>query len=72
MPNPETCAVTAEMAELLFAIEAALPFVQAHVGNRTCSSSGGPAALNNLLARYDWERERWNWVYTKFSTGSKR
>ena len=51
-----------EMADLLFAIEAALPFVKSHVGNRLCSSSGGPVALETLLKRYDWDKTRWIWV----------
>ncbi len=55
--------VTGEpMANLLFAIEAALPFVRSHVGTRMCSSSGGPVALENILKEYDWDKKRWDWV----------
>ena len=54
--------MTAETAQLLFAIEAALPFVQAHVGTKTCSSSGSPAALKSILEEYHWEEERWKWI----------
>lgn len=48
----------AEMAELLFTIEAALPFVEAQVEGLMCSSSGGPAALRAILKRYDWDNQR--------------
>lgn len=51
------------MAELLFAIEAALPFVKSHVGPRMCSSSGGPVALEAILRKYDWDKQRWKWVF---------
>lgn len=59
--------MTEETAQLLFAIEAALPFVQAHVGTKTCSSSGGPAALKSILENYNWDTERWKWI--PFSKG---
>lgn len=51
-----------EMAELLFAIEAALPFVASRVDGRMCSSSGSPFNLKKLLLRYNWDKERWNWI----------
>lgn len=54
--------MTQETAGLLFAIEAAIPFVESAVGTRTCSSAGGPLALKAMLDRYDWENERWKWV----------
>lgn len=49
---------TKDVAELLFALEAALPFVKTAVGNRTCSSSGGPAAIEKLLKSHRWETQR--------------
>ena len=52
----------ANTARLLFAIEAALPFVQLAVGDRSCSSSGGPVALMEILKRYNWAEERENWL----------
>ena len=56
---PQISAVT---AELLFAIEAALPFVEAYVGSKMCSSAGGPASLRNILKKYDWDKQRWQWL----------
>ena len=43
---------------LLFAIEAALPFVEESVGNKSCSSAGGPEALRAILKDYDWPNQR--------------
>lgn len=54
--------ITPEIGELLFALESALPFVTAHVGNRLCSSNGGPAAIEALLKQYDWENNRHKWI----------
>lgn len=54
--------VDAEIAELLFAIEGALPFVRSHVGKRLCSSNGGPAALEAILKKYNWDSARWQWI----------
>jgi len=59
--KPALCE-SAETAELLFAIEAALPFVKSHVGTKLCSSAGGPAALEAILRKYDWDTQRWKWV----------
>ncbi len=44
----------AERAEMLFTIEAVLPFVRDAVGERSCSSAGGPTALDELLRLHDW------------------
>ena len=54
--------VTQAEAQLLFALEAALPFVAGCVGDRSCSSSGGPVAISEILKKYDWDKERWRWV----------
>lgn len=54
--------MTATTAKLLFAIEAALPFVEAHVGRKMCSSSGSPAALKAILTDFNWEQERGKWI----------
>ena len=58
---------TKEVAELLFAIEAALPFVDAYVREvvktEYCSSNGGPVALKEILKEYDWDNQRWQWVW---------
>jgi len=53
---------TSEMADLLFAIESALPFVESYVESRTCSGSGSPAALKAILSDYDWNVTRWHWI----------
>jgi len=55
-------ASAAAIAELLFVIEAALPFVEAQVDGLMCSSSGGPDALRAILKKYDWNNERRKWT----------
>lgn len=57
-----TTPCTPDMAELLFALEAALPFVKSHVGTRLCSSAGGPAAITALLKKYSWATRRADFV----------
>lgn len=54
--------MTSELAEALFALEAALPFVEAHVGTKMCSSAGSPASIKAVLNRHEWETERWRWI----------
>ncbi len=60
-----TCHVelSAALAELLFAIEAAVPWLDCV----PVSSGGSRVALKEILARYDWDNERWAWI-----TGVKR
>lgn len=55
---------TKETAELLFMLEAALPFVEEAAGGRSCSSSGGPVAIEQILKDYDWDKQRWQFVGT--------
>lgn len=54
--------INKDVAELLFAIEAAIPFVASRVDGQLCSSSGSPFNLKKLLLRYNWSSERWKWT----------
>lgn len=49
-------------ADLLFALEAALPFVASAAEDKIRGSAGGPVAIRNLLDRYDWDKQRWEFV----------
>lgn len=55
--------ITTDMADMLFAIEAALPFVKAHVGEKLCGSAGGPNGLQEILNKYDWQHRRWEFIH---------
>lgn len=64
MKKPRDRIATKETAELLFMLEAALPFVQEATGCRFCSSSGCPDAIRQILRDYNWDKQRWQFVGT--------